>query len=106
MSKTLVEGEREFLFAPYSVGVLHHLDRITHHYCCNDVLCERKCFSIFIKITLTLTLTLIPDNPCDQVFQISSIKWSDVNANPHQIVFKAAIDNSVEDETLSLSPWF
>ena len=62
-------------------------------------------FLEFYKITLTLTL-LMPDNSCEQVFQIQSIKWSDVNANPHQIVFKAAIDNSVEDETLPLSPWF
>ena len=58
------------------------------------------------KITLTLTLTLMPDNSGEQVFQISSIKWSDVNADPHEIVFQAAIDNSVENETLPLSPWF
>ena len=54
----------------------------------------------------TLTLTLTPANYCAQVFQIQRIKWSDVNENPHQIVLQAAIDNSVEDETLPLSPWF
>ena len=48
VSKTLISGEGEFLFAPYSVGVLHHLDGITRHDCWNDVLCESIYFSIFI----------------------------------------------------------
>ena len=59
-----------------------------------------------ITLTVTITLTLMSAKCCPHVFRVQRIQWSDVNENPHQIVLQAAIDNSVEDETLPLSPWF
>ena len=99
VSKTLVSGEAEFLFAPYSVSV-HVSTVVGMTWCGHDT-------TVQATLTLTLILTLIiPGNCCEQVFQVQSIKWSHSSENAHQIVLQAAIDNTDEDENLPLSPWF
>ena len=40
------------------------------------------------------------------VFTLIRVQWSEKINVPHKLVLQAATDNSIEEETLPLAPWY